>query len=424
MQDFKNCMGMVKDIFKNERNSRFQTISAALLIAFIILMTSGFKCIYWNSTYAGWFRNIILFGSLIYLICNKTKGQQYHFRQEVIFMMFLPFLSIINSSMIYSQSIFHSFVILITQFTWVLYFLLHKYRVQEETILRVFLYVSLFIVMVQIIQQFTYPNAPFGTKSASVMLETGAAEAADQRNGLWRFRMNENAFFTAPILFALWSKVKSKMSAKQVFFILLLLVSVYLTLTRQVMIACILAIFFSMFMGKKKMNLTALILGLLLIGGLYVYYDVLFSSLAEQTKNDSDEDNVRLLAAAEFWAESIKSPLTFLFGYGLPDATSAYGAHMMQLRLFYGFYTSDIGFIGQIFERGFLYVFVCYYMLYKLFFKLKKIVPLYIRMFVVFTGAMSIMIFPCISPAQTIVWALLLYICDLHINKSVLAINS
>lgn len=110
----------------------------------------------------------------------------------------------------------------------------------------------------------------------------------------------------------------------------LLLVSVYLTLTRQVMIACVLAIFLSMFMGKKKLNFTAIILGLLFIGGLYVYYDVLFSSLAEQTRYDSDEDNVRLLAAAEFWAESIKSLLTFLLGYGLPDASSAYGAHIMH----------------------------------------------------------------------------------------------
>lgn len=59
----------------------------------------------------------------------------------------------------------------------------------------------------------------------------------------------------------------------------------------------------------------------------------------------------------------------------------------------------------------------------KIFFKLKKAVPLYVKMFVVFTGAMSIMIFPCISLAQTIVWTLLLYICDLHINKSALAIN-
>lgn len=126
----------------------------------------------------------------IYVVSYKTKGQQYHFRKEVIFMMLLPFLSIINSYMIYSQSIYHSFVILITQFTWVLYFLLHRYKIQERTILRVFLYVSLFIVMVQIIQQFTYPNAPFGTKSASVMLETGATEAAVQRNGVWRFRMN------------------------------------------------------------------------------------------------------------------------------------------------------------------------------------------------------------------------------------------
>lgn len=178
-----------------------------------------------------------------------------------------------------------------------------------------------------------------------------------------------------------------------------------------------------MFMGQKKINFTALLLGLIFIAGLYVYYDVLFSKLAEQTQDDSNEDNVRLLAASLLWEETLKTPFTFLFGYGLPDSTSAYGLHMYKLSKFLGIYTSDVGFIGQIFERGFIYVCVCYYMFYKLFFKFKKVIPMYIRMFVMFAGVMSVMIFPCIVPAQTVVWAMLLYVCDLHINKSVLALK-
>ena len=309
------------------------------------------------------------------------------------------------------------------QFIWIIYFLLHKYKVQEQTILKVLFWVSLFLIGVQIIQQFTYPNAPFGTMSENAMIEKHAMEAAEQRNGLWRFRMHQNGYYTAPILFAMWIWIRKKTSLKLAVFVSLFLASIYLTLTRQVMFACILTIFCSMFMGQKKINFTALFIGLLFIGGLYMYYDVLFSKLAEQTQDDSNEDNIRLFAASLLWSESLKTPLTFLFGYGVPDGGSAYGIHMYKLNSILGVFTTDVGFIGQIFERGFIYVCICYYMLYKLFFKLKKSIPTYVRMFVMYTGVMSVMIFPCITPAQNIVWVMLLYVCDLHINKSPLAFN-
>ena len=65
---------MTKDILNNKRNSRLQTITATLIVAFIILMTSGFKCIYWNSTYEGWLRNVILFG--FFYLCGILQDKR------------------------------------------------------------------------------------------------------------------------------------------------------------------------------------------------------------------------------------------------------------------------------------------------------------------------------------------------------------
>ena len=404
-------MGII-DRKKASCNQRFELIAIILII---VLSTSGFSNINWNPTLGGWIKNILYYGSKEKSKCN--------FYTEVLLLTFIPFLSIFNSWSIYSQSPYRSFTVLLGQFIWIIYFLLHKYKVQEQTILKVLFWVSLFLIGVQIIQQFTYPNAPFGTMSENAMIEKHAMEAAEQRNGLWRFRMHQNGYYTAPILFAMWIWIRKKTSLKLAVFVSLFLASIYLTLTRQVMFACILTIFCSMFMGQKKINFTALFIGLLFIGGLYMYYDVLFSKLAEQTQDDSNEDNIRLFAASLLWSESLKTPLTFLFGYGVPDGGSAYGIHMYKLNSILGVFTTDVGFIGQIFERGFIYVCICYYMLYKLFFKLKKSIPTYVRMFVMYTGVMSVMIFPCITPAQNIVWVMLLYVCDLHINKSPLAFN-
>lgn len=410
--------------FENRVRKSKQLVAIIAIILFVILFTSCFNISGWNTTYAGWISNILSYLFFVYLLFEKRKNNEYHFSSIVMLLIFVPFLSILNSWFIYSQSPYRSFTVLLGQFMWVIYFLLHKYKVSEQTILNIFLFISLCIVTIQIVQQITYPNAPFGTLSEDMMIERRALESAEQRNGMWRFRMHQNGYYTAPILFAMWVWMRNKINPKLVVLVGLMFVSIYLTLTRQVMFACILTIFCSIFMGQKKINIAVLLLGLVLITGLYVNYDVLFSKLAQQTQDDSTEDNVRILAASLLWDESLKTPFTFLFGYGLPDGNSQYGIYMNKLRVFYGIYTTDVGFIGQIFERGVIYVCICYYMFYKLFFKLKKVIPLYIRMFVMFAGVMSVMIFPCISPAQNIVWVLLLYICDLHINNSPLAIKS
>lgn len=398
-----------------KRNKLLVDIIAIVL--YVILQTGCFEFIGWNSTYGGWVNNILSYTFLVYLLIGNRTNEVCHFRTIVMLLMFIPFLSIINSWLIYSQSPYRSFTVLLGQFVWVIYFLLHKYKVSEQAILKAFLCLALCIVAIQIIQQFTYPDAPFGTMRKDAMLEKQIIESAEQRNGLWRFRMHQNGYYTAPILFAMWIWVRNKVNPKLIVLIGLLLVSIYLTLTRQVMFACILTIFCSMFMGQRNINFAALIFGLIFIAGLYFYYDVLFSKLAQQTQAESTEDNIRMVAASLLWDESLKTPFTFLFGYGLPDGSSQYGAYMNKLTTVYGIYTTDVGFIGQIFERGLIYVCICYYMFYQMFFRLKNIIPTYIRMFVLYAGVMSVMIFPCISPAQNIVWVLLLYICDIHINK-------
>lgn len=89
----------------------------------------------------------------------------------VLLLTLVPFLSIFNSWSVYSQSPYRSFTVLLGQFMWVIYFLLHKYKVSEQTILKAFLCIALIIVAIQIVQQFTYPNAPFGTMSEDAVID-------------------------------------------------------------------------------------------------------------------------------------------------------------------------------------------------------------------------------------------------------------
>ena len=387
------------------------------IIALIILFTNGFQYVNWNTTYAGWIEKIIYLCLALYFCMNHTKSRRFNFRGEIILLMFIPFVSVFNSWSMYSQPIYEGFISTISSFVWVIYFILPRYEIKESTILRIFLYVALFILVVQVVQQFTYPKALFGIRDSESLLNLGTTEMAEQRNGLWRFRMHQNAYFTVPILFAMWTWMQKKLDYKLLFLCALLFVSVYLTLTRQIMVACIFTIFISYFIGRRKLNLGAFIIGVLIIGGLYLFYDILFSALTEQTVNENVEDNIRILAATYFWNESISNPFVFLFGHGLASSDSAYGKHMFMLQQNFRFFTTDVGFIGRIYEMGIVYVAICYYVLFRIFFKMKRVIPAYIRMFAAFAGVMSPMIFPMTTSTTSLVWALLLYVCDLHINK-------
>ena len=388
-----------------------------LIIGLVFLLTSGFSYVNWNPTYGGWIEKIVFLFLAFYFFTNKTNSKQYNFHKEILLLTFIPFISIFNSWSIYSQSIYDGLTATLSSLVWIVYFLLPRYKLSETTILKIFLFVAIFIVAVQVLQQFTYPNVLFGVSRAE-NLDAAHSELAEQRNGLWRFRMHQNAYYTAPILFAAWTWLQKKANNKLLLLTVVLLASVYLTLTRQVMVACIFAIFLSFFLGKKRFNKGAFFLGIALIIGLYFAYDALFSALTEQTKADTTEDNIRILAASYFWDESIKNPFVFLFGHGEFSSDSYYGQMLTQLQNVFGFYTVDVGFIGQIYVNGIIYVLVCYALMYRVFFKLKNIVPTYIRMFVVFVGVMSPMIFPMTSASTYLVWVLLLYVCDLYINKS------
>lgn len=391
------------------------------LIALLALTNSGFNYINWNPTYSGWIQKIVFLSFIVLYFLGGIRQQECNFQKEVLVLTFVPFLSIINSTIYYSQSLYGSITALAGCFAWLLYFLLHKYKVSEAVVLRTFLIIALFMVAVQIIQQFTYPKAFFGVASEADLAE-GVLETAEQRNGLWRFRIGHNAYYTAPILFAAWVWYRKK-NNNMLPLICLLFVSVYLTLTRQVMAACIITIFFSFLMDRKVKMSTMVTLAVLVLA-LYYSYDLLFSTLVEQTKEDSTDDNVRILSATYFWGESIKTPFTFLFGYGLPANGSAFANHMENLKTVWHFFTSDVGLVGQIYETGFIYVLTAYIMWYRMFFKWKYKIPKYVRLFVLFTGVMSIMIFPIMGINSVIIWTMLLYVCDLHINHSPLALTT
>lgn len=412
-------------IFGDKLSQRDMFVMAGIIIL-VIIHTECFDYLFWNSVYGGWARNItgIMFFVWFLLFGNKNS-KIFYFHRMVVLMMFLPFLSVVNSWALYGQSPFLGIKNTIYDTAvWVVYFLLHKYYVKETVILKTFFLIALFIAVIQIVQQFTYPVAVFGVYSAQEMIERGMLELAEERNGLWRFRISGASFFTMPIILVLWIRMRQKITNIRLFFISMFLVSIYLTLTRQILFCTVLTIFISFFVGQKRIHVIYMILIILCIYGLYFNYELLFGSLTElSTEQFFDDDYIRFLAAEYFFKDSLRNPLTFLLGYGLVSGDGAFFNYQKWLTQTMGYYVSDVGFIGSIWQFGIIYTIVVYCFLWKIFFKLKNKVPLYSRLMVIFVVLMSIMIFPTIGSIKCLIWACLLYICDLHISNSSLAMK-
>lgn len=306
--------------------------------------------------------------------------------------------------------------------TFVIYYVLHCLRINERTIMMLVISLSLCILIIQVVQQFSPGSAIFGVKSYLEENTLLSAQAdIEQRNGLYRFRIS-GTILTVLSFCYFWQKILKKRTPINILLFALFAVSIYLYLTRQRMLSAVGMCIFSVFlMGKSKFSgrFKYLILVLIFLFVIYSFSDVLFGSLIEQTQTQTEaaETDIRTLAFGYYWNEIVSHPLTFLFGAGTLSAATEEGT-------MWGMNWNDIGIIGQWFLWGIGVVLSYIYILYQFFIKKANEIPPYVKFFAFMTLITSVMIFPYRDPCEFFVWGCLFYICDLHINNSTLAIKN
>lgn len=383
------------------------------LILLFILVTNGFNYVKWPLS-GKTIHNVL---SLLLLIivpvfCQITDRQ--HFRFHILTLAFLPFFSVLYSYSEYGQPIWDGIKATFSSLLLLFYFVLHRYKIKEGSIMQAILYIALFIAAMQVIQQFTYPHVLFGVH-LDEQLKAGE-EITSTRNGLWRFRFGTVGYFTAFTMFTIWVKTNKKLMGWTLVLFGLMLVSIYLTLTRQVMFSAVLVLFLSYFMGREKINIWALIIGMLIIGVSYVYSEELFDEFVKSTQEDVNNKYIRFAAGQYFLQETFSSVKAMLLGHGVPFSGEFLRLNE-NLKNVNHFFVTDVGFIGMMWRFGIPYVLVCYSLLYKVFWSFREAVPSYIRFFVLFTTIMSVMIFPIVHSFQYILWCLVLYMSDHYINE-------
>ena len=297
----------------------------------------------------------------------------------------------------------------------VCYWFMLRYQPTEEQVVKAFTFMAIAICIILIVQQLFPEHAVFGLHDSEY-----AHTEIEQRNGLYRFRVSFNALFTFPVLFLAWVKVLRGKNTRQMLLFLAMLASIYLMLTRQIMATTLITLFLSMFLFKLKPNkwvMFAMYVGMIAV--LVLNFDAIFGSLVEQSAKELDDDNyIRFLSGEYFLNESLKSPMVFFFGHGVPSGGSAYDKFINYLGEYLGFYSSDVGAIGTAYVFGYVYTAMFYVIAYYVLVRYRKSIPTYLQMSVLAMTIYSVMIFNIRTPFGAIGWSMLLYLCDLHINRS------
>ena len=355
--------------------------SYVFIVILILLFSQCFSFIGWNPTLGGQFTKAILLVLLVYCIINAKKIPKTEMKPFVLMLMILPFISILSSYAIHAQSLKIGFQVTMFSLTYLLFFILYLLKVDFDVILKMCLFFGVFWVVMEVVQQFTYPTVWFATRYDTF------DSTVEIRNGIYRFNM-EGREFGLILLFYSFQKYLEKPSVRYLLGITLGIIGVYMLATRQIMFASVLCLFYAMF-SLHKLKFASFI-GVSVIAMLiYMNMDTLFGDYIQMTET-VDQDYIRFVSYNFFGLEYNKGQfLPFLIGNGL-DGLSSYGKEIDRLKEM-GLYRADIGIVGMYSLYGIVYVLtVLAFFIYTI--VNRKFIDVYLQMYIVYMLVTSVML--------------------------------
>lgn len=383
----------------------------ALICFFLFLVVEshvwnliGWKFIFIQRYYV--FISFVFFAFFFLNILYVVKLKR-HFKYCVFFLGLWPMLSLFLSRFwggVLVEEINRTFKYIPLVF---LYFVFAKFKINEKTIVASLITFGVITCIIQIVEQFFPEMAVFG--SFDLDDENYGYALGNMRNNLYRFRVGSSAVQLF-CLFFFWQKLREKFSLLVFVMLLLFSVSIYLYLTRQIILAVFATLILS-FLIEKKIHFSVIIVFLAGVVGLYYYWDVLFGEfIRDYDESGHYTTDIRIECGKFVLQKIFDNQIAMIVGHGhLP----------VEWNVWYnmGYFLSDIGFIGESFYYGILWAVAYFYMVFNILVTYKNKIPLYVRLFVLCVTFSSIMIFPYHTEMGLIIWACVLYICSLHTNR-------
>lgn len=356
---------------------------------------------------------------LLYFIFTITKSsniptQKPHlYKKWIKAMIILPLGSVFSCYYLNNQDILLSMIIYRMHLGWLLYFVLHKKNTTFEECTKTIYYIAIGYAIISIIQQFTYPFAPFGERTVgSAYSERFFSEGVERRFGLYRFSVY-GVYYAVLLLFL--SLRKKIIISKAFSFILFIGIAAYGS--RQIIAYTLLGVFIILANQKGKLKLLSVLCYTTII---FIVFNSLRTSEQELMDVSSSLEEGRLHSYIYYYNEFTHNIISMIFGHGLPHASSEYGktipVFMNKVVTF-----SDVGVLGSAYLFGGIYVVI--YLILMIKFLIHKNLDLGLKCMALF--------FILLSPISSPLWeikgmtfqALFIYICELNIQQNKLTTN-
>lgn len=371
------------------------------------LLGNGFNLIGWS--YIVQVRYYLLMGmiciGLATLYFFQYRNQPITFKYYTAFITLWPFCVLLSSFLQGGIPIEDISQIISWTFVGSFFIIFYRFRFSEKLILWILGLYALTTVGIQIAQQINPLFAIFGGSPEDL----GDMVYAGERNGLARFFVGCIPVQMVALYYS-WCKMQKTFRIYWGILTALMLVSIYLYLTKQVLISTIFTIGVSFYMIKgRRVKIQACVLAVVCLLGLGLFWEDLFGDLIQDSKDDSFSHAIRFEFIEYIMDYNLTDPIGVLFGHGTSKPWFAELEHML-------YYPSDIGFFGESIYFGWLWALAYFYVVFRIMVTYRHKIPTYIKLFIICSGVISIFIFPYRNRIETFNWICMIYICSLYID--------
>lgn len=336
----------------------------------------------------------------------KLRNQPITFKYYSLFICLWPIIPIITSMLSDGDIGLEMRAIPTWVFASTMFLVYHYFRYTERRVLWILLTVAVITVTIQILQQVNPLFAIFGGSPDDL----ADVVTTDARNGIARYFVGSYQVQMFAMCFV-WYKMLKEFSLKWILMSMLMLVSIYLYLTKQILISTMFTLALSFIMVKgRNVKIVATVLAVLSISLLVVFWDALFGEMIRDSQDSSFSYAIRFEFIGFLSEYNLTDPIGVLLGHGYSYPLLADWQHRL-------YYPSDVGFFGESIYFGWAWALAYFYVAFRILVTYRNRVPAYIRLYVVCSGLISVFIFPYRNRIELFNWVSVLYIASLYIDN-------
>lgn len=401
-----------------KKNRMLASLKNASIIVFMVLLGiflgNGLNLIGWG--YIVQIRYYFLIACVCWtfyaLLFIQYRERYITFKYYTLFLTIWPFTTLFISYLLGGNIEEELVQVQVWVFVSTFFLFFHHFNLSENIVLSVLITIATITAVIQIEQQINPTFAIFGGSpdDVSEVVSTG------ERNGIIRYFVGSYQIQMFAMCYC-WCKMLKTFRPIWFFLSALMIVSIYLYVTKQLLITTLLTLGITLlFVKGRKVRSFSFVLLCLSVFSLVLFWDNLFGELIQDSKDDSFSHAIRFEFINYITNYNLYNPVLSILGHG----TTIPFFEELRLKLYY---PSDIGFIGEAIYYGWLWAAAYIYIAFRLFITYRNRIPLYIRMYVFCSGIISVFIFPYRDRIELFNWMCVIYISSLYIDRKTLKDN-